>query len=647
MASLQHQMHPHALNRRVLSENYSIDCYFCGQVIQGSAYCCQEHCWYHLHESCALLELPLQILHHPFHPQHPLELIPNTANGTDCGYSCGDCNYFMELKLAVATLPPENNEDQEEESKEEEGIIIHHVSHDHPLISFRAKMPEWITCRGCWVKESGRVYYGCGECQFLLHQSCAQAHPEIRHPFHPQHPLTLVFYYENRFRCQACGFEKKRQLAYYCHECRFHLDVPCAALFGSLLKNEDRTMIQHFSHPHQMTSFHLQMKAAYIFCPVCILQLSGEVYFCPDCFFLIHRSCADKLSPEIVHFLHPSHPLKLLEKPWYSSGRYTCSSCWRDDGSALHFNCKKCMFDLHPGCAMTTLIAAQDGVATEFQPHAHEHPMTLCVTTDKTDKRCAACEFYVDDQLTYSCSLCIEGFVLHKSCAELPREIEHAFHPAHPLTLLPQAPADYFYCSACRARFEGFTFCCITCQFYIDIGCASLKPTLKHPRHEHSLIYFDKIPILGRCDSCGKGNNIDAYCCLLCNFILHHDCLPLPPSVNHKCHPYHPLILSDKFIDGNPDSQYCDYCEKIRNPDHGVYRCEECWYTAHIGCVITETESEPDLLGEPYEDPHLTRMNEEIANLEAAIEVIRSNLKASREKLEALKRQRDRDFSKP
>ncbi|OWM67331.1 uncharacterized protein LOC116207081 [Punica granatum] len=640
MASLQHPTHPHALIRRVLSENCSINCYFCWQLIQGSAYCCQESCEYYLHESCALMELPLLILQHPFHPQHPLKLTPNTR------YSCGNCEYSMDLVLAVATLPPENK-DEEEESREED--MIQHVAHDHPLSSFSIKMPEWIPCRGCWLKKSGRVY-GCRQCQFLVHESCAQAPPEIRHPFHPRHSLTLVFDHGNGFQCQACGMKRFNQLAYYCHECRFHLDVPCATVIGTPppedLKNKDTPIIQHFSHRHQMTSFHVNMEFGYILCPVCDLNISGEIYCCPDCIFLIHKSCADKLSPETVHFLHPSHPLKLLEKPWYSAGRYGCCCCGRAD-SGLHFNCKECMFNLDPNCALRTLSAAKEGVATKFQPHAHEHPMTLCSFSKmKIGKTCSACKQYIDG-LAYRCSLCIGGFVLHKSCAELPVEIEHPFHQVHPLKLLPKAPADYFYCNACHERSEGFTFCCITCQFYLDVGCASIKLTLKHPRHEHSLTYFQKSQIPWRCASCGKGSCIDVYRCMPCNFILHHDCLPLPPTVNHKCHPYHPLILCDEFVDGNPDAQYCDYCETIRNPDHGVYRCEECWYTTHIGCVITETEGELKLLGGADEDPQLTKVNEEIATKQAVIEVTHRNLKASKEKLEALKKERDRDFSKP
>lgn len=52
------------------------------------------------------------------------------------------------------------------------------------------------------------------------------------------------------------------------------------------------------------------------------------------------------------------------------------------------------------------------------------------------------------------------------------------------------------------------------------------------------------------------------------------------------------------------------------------------------------------IIQESCEDPDLIKVDQKIASAEGAITVLQRNLKASREKLEALKMVRDRDFTK-
>ncbi|OWM81949.1 hypothetical protein CDL15_Pgr027147 [Punica granatum] len=51
---------------------------------------------------------------------------------------------------------------------------------------------------------------------------------------------------------------------------------------------------------------------------------------------------------------------------------------------------------------------------------------------------------------------------------------------------------------------------------------------------------------------------------------------------------FHPLVLRDRVVDEHYDyeEQYCDVCETLRDPELGVYYCEECNYAADIDCVI-------------------------------------------------------------
>lgn len=114
--------------------------------------------------------------------------------------------------------------------------------------------------------------------------------------------------------------------------------------------------------------------------------------------------------------------------------------------------------------------------------------------------------------------------------------------------------------------------------------------TLKLQLHDHSLPHFKDHLIKDNawCNSGGKHCTTDFYCCTPCNYNLHSSCLPLPPTIRHEYHPHHPLVVLDRFVDGRPDDQYCNYCEEIRNPDHRVYHCAECWYTVHIGCMLPQ-----------------------------------------------------------
>ncbi|XP_031399201.1 uncharacterized protein LOC116209640 isoform X2 [Punica granatum] len=584
MASLEYPGHEHALIRQEISENCRVACSMCSQDIRGTAYCCQEHCDFFLDESCASVEFPPQIKH-PSHPQHSLSLTL-TPGKPWYDYNCGDCSFSLEAKFAMATLST-----PQDELREGEEDVIEHISHEHPLTSFHVNIPNWAMCKGCWLRISGRVY-GCRCCGFLLHESCARAPRVIlQHPFHPQHSLTIVF------------------------DC----DIRCK---------------------------------------VCELHISGEVYCCPECIFFLHKLCADELPQVIAHYLHPEHPLTYQGECQYRGGTFYCNCCSREYTDMPSFRCESCYFDLDPKCALQTHSAIQEGVATTIQHFIHDHPLTLYYFKPTNYYKpmknlvfhCEACrQPMTTDGLAYCCLVCDKNngdrFLLHQSCAHLPSGLEHPFHPQHQLKLLPRAPsAEHFYCSACHERSQGFTFYCAECEFHLDLVCASLKPTLEHHRHEHNLTYFQRSPYkYPSCNFCRRSSRIDVYCCLPCNFNLHHKCLPLPPVIEHECHPYHPLVLFSKFVLGDPNDQYCDFCEEIRNPDHGVYRCDQCWYTTHIDCVISMSEVEGNISTQ-FEDRRLTKLNEEIASLEETIKVMETNLEALTENLDALKVRKKRDF---
>nr|GMC79815.1 putative late blight resistance protein homolog R1A-4 [Ipomoea batatas] len=107
-----------------------------------------------------------------------------------------------------------------------------------------------------------------------------------------------------------------------------------------------------------------------------------------------------------------------------------------------------------------------------FNHFSHRHPLQLSRSTprfnhkdDEEEAICSGCEFHIAGAgyaSKYTCTKPSCGFVLHDSCFDLPREIRHAAHPKHALTLLPSPPyADReFTCDACGNSGHAFIFHC-------------------------------------------------------------------------------------------------------------------------------------------------------------------------------------------
>ncbi|KAB1201468.1 hypothetical protein CJ030_MR0G003703 [Morella rubra] len=76
----------------------------------------------------------------------------------------------------------------------------------------------------------------------------------------------------------------------------------------------------------------------------------------------------------------------------------------------------------------------------EIQHFSHEHPLLYNerLQNDRTRRDCQGCLADIAGP-NYSCKEC-KGFVLHKSCAELPQELQHPSHPKHPLILHAHGP---------------------------------------------------------------------------------------------------------------------------------------------------------------------------------------------------------------
>ncbi|GLT96160.1 hypothetical protein SLE2022_138040 [Rubroshorea leprosula] len=193
---------------------------------------------------------------------------------------------------------------------------------------------------------------------------------------------------------------------------------------------------------------------------------------------------------------------------------------------------------------------------------SHPHPLVL-VEDQEMDwisiiYNCSACQERVEGS-SYNCSEC--DFCLHKSCAELPREINHPSHLYHPLILYEKRPMDCSYsvwfCDSCRKVYKSgeelFVYHCSSCDFDLDIRCAVLInlisgdiPRLKHFSHQHSLFFLKKHYIEPQdqsCSACEEPISGPVYCCFDCSFFLHQKCFELPLEINHPSHRKHSVTL--------------------------------------------------------------------------------------------------------
>ncbi|KAJ4824706.1 hypothetical protein Tsubulata_017548 [Turnera subulata] len=241
---------------------------------------------------------------------------------------------------------------------------------------------------------------------------------------------------------------------------------------------------------------------------------------------------------------------------------------------------------------------------------------------------CKWCQRRIEsDDPAYFCKDCLR-FWLHEGCYEQPRVVtQHPLHPS-PLFLLESHPThpSRFLCNGCTRLCTGFVYHCRFCDFSLSLGCAlpwedvdmqwvaykcsecefylhiqcalntrGVKSYLRHKSHEHDLYYFVTTDLNNnnetfRCDVCGELCKGSLYLCLLCESFYHVNCI-LPPEVEDACH-FHPLSLTDPFVEDDSGVYYCHACGGTREGNYHVYRCkqcpEDCPFIAHIECVASD-----------------------------------------------------------
>ncbi|KAG2326696.1 hypothetical protein Bca52824_009424 [Brassica carinata] len=334
-------------------------------------------------------------------------------------------------------------------------------------------------------------------------------------------------------------------------------------------------------------------------CDVCNGSKSGTDYY------LSHKDCM--YFPRIIKISR--HPHRISYKSSLRSGEWLCGVCRQNieiDYGA--YSCDKCCdYAVHSICATgknvwdgedlegvpeeddITLGAESfevisEGVILHF---LHNHHLYLQVSTlYDENKFCQACVLPIFEGNIYSCIEC--GFILHETCAQSRRKLQHALHP-HPLTLRHVNPYEYvgFTCDACDHYCGGFIYGCHLkdeCDFDLDIRCASISEPVDYQGHEHPLYLAlnpEEKPICHVCKTkCEKQLN-----CIICNFIICVKCTTLPYKVKYKHDKHFLRVLWGEEI---CDKSWCEVCENdMKHTNKNVmYWCDECCITVHVECLF-------------------------------------------------------------
>ncbi|PPD98343.1 hypothetical protein GOBAR_DD04592 [Gossypium barbadense] len=540
---IQHFSHHHPL---VFIQAHSVAskaalCLGCQKPVEGWSYGCNQ-CEFYLHKGCAELELAPKI-QHPFHPKHPLTLLPkspysSSISGCDlCGKNFEGFvyNYFdyeFDLLINCALL--------------QSSIAANFPNslHPHPLHFFQNYNKEVEPdCPGCQKPISGPFYH-CSDCTypivFNLHKECAELPLEINHPCDRKHPLTLLPQpptHPQKCSCSLCRIQWKG-FVYSCSLCNFDL-----SLDDFLFSPPTITVASH-EHPWMLVS-----RKMWFVCDFCGTDGDHSPYHCDTCVLFVHKN-------------YISLPLE----------DWMCKICYKEvdiiiwDGTIMPEGYDK---------RSEEVVDEPWNLITDVVEQIRIGELMVC----------DGCTRPISTPF-YSCEQC--KFFLHKDCAELPEEMPHPFHK-HLLTL-SNSHDEYGYslCCACRRLYQGFSYRCYEgdFSFEIDIQCMLLSDTLKHPSHEHSLFFVHNSEGTS-CSACFQrlySWDVAYRCMRRCDFSLDVGCAKLPLTAWYK-YDRHPLTLtySDDF---EPSQLYCDLCEKEREPNRWFYYCADCDNSLHLNCAI-------------------------------------------------------------
>ncbi|KAL0716955.1 hypothetical protein Bca4012_066277 [Brassica carinata] len=437
-------------------------------------------------------------------------------------------------------------------------------------------------------------YFSCGERKSfvtgrIFTYSCTTCNGKLRHPYHPQHPLTFTFrnhengivsdgninedFWRTLLSDSSTSDPEKFRSFYRCSICNFSLDLSCFRNFPLQIFANPK------SHHHSLVFYPRPLLTP---CNVCgFLDALDPSYACLQCNYMVHQSCIDL--PRVIKITRHQH--RLSHTPYIAEAVTSpCRICYKTvDIKYGQYSCshEACSYVVHSKCA--THENVWDGKELEWEPEESDESSEYIIPFVKKyhgvrdgKKQCRACVLLINSHDFYNCVQCV--FFLHEVCAGLLRKIDHALH-VHPLVLDPSrsSPIEYYRemgCSVCSRNFSGSKYKCSETKcglgegFQIDVRCTLVPDYFTHESHEHPLLISTSLKGKNKicCNGCKKICMQSYPQCSVCEFALCFQC-------------------ATEVVDGM--NYWCEVCEKKVNPlMDWFYTCDECCTTIHLHCVF-------------------------------------------------------------
>ncbi|XVF83484.1 hypothetical protein PTKIN_Ptkin16aG0491600 [Pterospermum kingtungense] len=525
-AEINHLLHPqHPLVLQFNSQRLS--CHICQKPQRRElVYSCSSPCKFVLHIGCAI---PTKLNQLYYHRKHPLTLqfadepLPchicqkTEDSGTVC-YLCSICKFVLHVRCA--SLPP---------------VIEDKLHHEHRFTLLPREVS--LICDACGT--SGNfVPYICSTCGLIVHKKCISL-PSIIKFYQHYHPIVHTYFLERhgfeKWECRVCYEEVSTEHgSYFCSKCNYIVHVNCALaepyfyhVVDSIETDEamelsfekvTATSIKHFSHDHNLTLSEEIVDDKQ--CDGCLLSISASCYYCSQCDFFLHKSCAEL--PMKKHIWSHFHQRLLRLTSGYI---FRCQFCYSET-SGFAYTCDECNGRHCLGCALFSDIHRCEG---------HEHPLPFF---RKFEGSCNAC----GDSITaaFRCKSC--NFNLDGICLRLPLIARHKYDE-HPYKLTYHDDKNFsksHYCDICEGKRNPnhWFYHCEICDNSAHPKCALGKYSFIKPgsvcklgdHHAHPLTFFRKYDYIPECLKCGKlCLDLALECTLGCSYVVHWECIKPRP----------------------------------------------------------------------------------------------------------------------
>ncbi|XP_010508919.1 PREDICTED: uncharacterized protein LOC104785411 [Camelina sativa] len=475
----------------------------------------------------------------------------------------------------------------------------------HVMPLFWCNNKTFESSGGCFVCDNsnfGTDYYFCEHCNQTFHKECVQSPLQIKHPYHPKHPLQLS-HYRSQLRDNECSYCRRSAcyLLYHCTICQVFMHPTCA------MKPIPFVIDPPKKHAHPLTFFPRQTS---LNCNVCgLLRKIYPTYVCFRCNFVAHNDCMN--FPHVIKISRHQHRISFTFS--LPSRERVCGVCRQSaNGDYGAYTCDKCSdYVVHPICAIEKNVwdgkelqgvPEEDDITQDDGPFEVISEGKILHFLHKRYLQLEVSKVYDENMLCQACSLPIyEGnfyvsmareYILHETCAKAPRRIQHPLHP-HPLHLEVDERSlneRYTYsCIACGCLSLGFAYVCkyelgMWSSFKLDVRCALISEPYKYEGHEHPLFLALDPEIKPMCHVCIT-ECLKPLNCIKCNFILCFKCATLPYKARYKHDPHFLTISCGEEVRAK---EWCEICELNLKDTYSevFYWCNECFTTCHIECLL-------------------------------------------------------------